>query len=103
MTASESSISSTLPLMIGKKLSSPCTRVESELARATSWPVGMRSRLSKSMRLQVVVHGVAQVVLHVEGHPAAAVAAQVGEAEGGGGQADQQHQPRPQRRGVARG
>ena len=36
MTPSESSISSTLPLMIGKKLSSPCTSVESELARATS-------------------------------------------------------------------
>ena len=69
--------------MIGKKLSSPWTRVESELARATSWPVGIRSRLSKSMRLQVVVHGVAQVVLDLEGDPAAAVAAQVGEAEGG--------------------
>jgi hypothetical protein len=37
-----------LLLMIGKKLSSPWTSVESELARATSCPVGMRPRLSKS-------------------------------------------------------
>ena len=35
--------------MIGKKLSSPCTRVVSELARATNCPVGMRFRLSKSI------------------------------------------------------
>ena len=48
MTASEKSMRSTLPLMMEKKLSSPCTSVESELARATNWPVGIRSRLSKS-------------------------------------------------------
>ena len=83
MTPSENSMSSTLPLMMGKKLRSPCTRVESELARATSCPVGIRSRLSKSMDLQMVVHGVAQVVLDGEGHPAAPVAADVGEAERG--------------------
>ena len=33
--------------------------------------------------LEVLVHGVAQVVLHAERHPAAPVAAHVEEAEGG--------------------
>ena len=51
-------------------------------------------------RLQVVVHVVAQVVLHLEGDPAAAVAADVGEAEAGRGERHQQQQPRPQRRRV---
>ena len=45
--------------------------------------------------LEMIVHGVAQVVLDRQGHPAAPVAADVGEAEAGQGQADQQHQPRP--------
>ena len=35
--------------MIGKKPSRPWTSAESELARATSCPVGIRLRLSKSM------------------------------------------------------
>ena len=87
--------------MIGKKLSSPWTSVESELARATSWPVGIRSRLSKSSDLQVVVHVVAQVVLDLERDPTTAVAADVGEAEAGRGEPDEQEQPRPQRRGAA--
>ena len=46
------------------------------------------------------MHVVAQVVLHGQGDPATPVAADVGEAEAGQGQADQEHQPRPQRRGV---
>ena len=52
-------------------------------------------------RLQVVVHGVAQVVLDGEGHPAAPVAADVGEAEAGRRESPtRSDQPRPQRRGV---
>ena len=100
MTPTDSTTSSTLLLMMGKKLSRPWTRVESELARPTSCPVGIRSRLLGVHGLEVVVHGVAQVVLHLEGHPAAAVAAEVGEAEGGAGQAEEQHQPGPQGRVV---
>ncbi len=37
-----------LPLTMGKKASRPWTSAESELARATSCPVGIRLRLSKS-------------------------------------------------------
>ena len=83
--------------MIGKKLSSPWTRVESELARATSWPVGMRLEVVEVQRLQVVVHVVAQVVLDLERDPATSVAADVREAEAGRGEPDQQEEPRPQR------
>jgi hypothetical protein len=50
--------------------------------------------------LQVVVHGVAQVVLDAQGDAPAVVAPQVGEAEGGGRQPHHQCQPRPQRRAV---
>ena len=50
MTASDSTSIKMLPVMIGRKLSSPWTSMESELALATSCPVGMRSRLAKSSR-----------------------------------------------------
>ena len=51
-------------------------------------------------RLEVVVHVVAQVVLHGQGDPATAVAADVGEAEARPGPGRQEHQPRPQGRVV---
>ena len=50
--------------------------------------------------VEVLVHGVAQVVLDVEGHPATSVAAQVGGAEGHDAEADEQCQPRGERRTV---
>jgi hypothetical protein len=51
-------------------------------------------------RLQMVVHGVAEVVLDLQGDPPAEVAPHVGAAEGDGRQRDEQDEPRPQRRGV---
>ena len=52
MITSELTSSSTLPLTLGKKAKNPCTKVESELARETSWPVGMRSWLEKSSSMR---------------------------------------------------
>ena len=49
ITPSDSTISRTLPLIIGMNIRRPWTRVVSELARATSWPVGIRSRAAKSI------------------------------------------------------
>jgi len=70
MIASETSMSSTLPVMIGRKLKKPCTRVESEFRPrhelACRHPVEVR----EVERLEMVVHLVSQVVLHVEGDPA---------------------------------
>ena len=51
-------------------------------------------------RLQMVVHRVAEVVLHRKRHSSAAVAAHVREAEARGRERDEQHQPRPERRCV---
>ena len=48
-------------------------------------------------RLQVVVHRVAQVVLHFQSDPPTAIAADVRECEAGGRQSHQQEEPRPQR------
>ena len=49
-------------------------------------------------RLQVIVHVVAQVVLDFEGDAAAPIAADVRKGKARRGKADQEEQPRPQRR-----
>ena len=81
MMTSETSIISRLPVISGRKLSRPWTSAVSLLARATSWPVLQVRPALLVEREQVVVHLVAQVVLHGDADQAAAVAPQVGEAE----------------------
>ena len=97
ITPSDSTIRRTLPLIIGMNIRSPWTSVVSELARATSWPVGIRSRRGEVHPLEVGLHLVAQVVLDLQRDPAAAVAAQVGGEEGARGDHDQGDQPGQQR------
>ena len=100
MTASDKTSMRMLPLMIGRKLSRPLhehrvgVRPGDELARRHAVEVG------EVERLQVLLHGIAQVVLNVEGDTAAPVSAEVGTDEGHDSEAKQRHQPRRERRGV---
>ena len=50
--------------------------------------------------LEVTLHVAAQVVLDLQGHPAAVIAAEIGKAERGGGERDEQGQPGPQGGGM---
>ena len=81
MTPSESSMSSTLPLMIGEEAEQPLHQGRVGVGPGHQLAGRHAVEVVEVQRLQVVVHGVAQVVLHVEGDPAAPVAADVGEAE----------------------
>jgi len=49
ITPNDNTISRTLPLIIGMNIRRPWTSVVSLLARATSWPVGIRSSDAKSI------------------------------------------------------
>ena len=100
ITTSATTRNTRLPSMIGRNISSPCSRPTSLLARDTSWPVCIWSCDREVEALQPLVHRVAQVVLHVEAHPPADVAAHErgDEAEHAGG--DQQREPRRQRPAV---
>ena len=64
-------------------------------------PGGHPVQVVEVHQLEVVVHGVAQVELDAQRHPAPPVPAQIGEAEAGRCQDDEEGQPRPQGRGVA--
>jgi hypothetical protein len=63
-------------------------------------PGGHAVQVGEVHGLEMVVHGVAQVVLDGQCHPSAAVAPDIGKPEGGYGEADENGQPGPQGRGV---
>ena len=71
--------SRTLPIIIGSMKSRPWMSWRSLVARPTTWPVDSSSWRRPSSRVIVAVHLGPQVVLDVEGEPAAVVAADVGE------------------------
>ncbi len=93
ITMSDSTSRMTLPLMIGSMLSSACTSAESEFAPGHELTGRHLVEAREVHGLEVVVHVVAQIVLHLEADPAAAIAPKVGETEGGEGEDDEQHEP----------
>ena len=93
-------MSKMLLLIIGRNISSACTSAESEFARDTSWPVGILERLALIHHQQVIVHLIAQVVLHAQRKRTAVVTAQIRHRESEQRRADQQQQVRPERSGM---
>ena len=100
MIPSDASISRTLPLRIGKKLRSPCTSVVVGVRPADELTGRHLVVIGEVEGVKVLVHLVAQVVLHVERDAAAPVAPEVRGDERQDAEADEQRQPRGQRRAV---